>query len=43
VQLWVQILEKTSEEMGGCQPALVEEDSLTDTGGIFVLTKVKVK
>ena len=41
VQLWVQILEKTNEEVVDYQPALVEEDRLTNTGGIFVLSKVR--
>ena len=41
IQLWVQILEKTNEEVVvDYQPALVEEDLHTNTGGIFVLSKV---
>ena len=41
VQLWVQILEKTNEEVVDYQPALVEEDQFTSTGGIYVLSKVR--
>ena len=42
IQLWVQILEKTNEEVVvDYQPALVEEDLRTNTGGIFVLSKVR--
>ena len=42
VQLWVQVLEKFNEEIDDFQPALVEEDRLTNTGGIFVLAKVRM-
>ena len=42
IQLWVQILEKTNEEVVvDYQPALVEEDLHTNTGGIFILSKVR--
>ena len=41
VQLWVQVLEKGNETALDWQPALVEEDRLTNTGGVFVLAKVK--
>ena len=39
VQLWVQVLEETD---GDYHPVLVEDESLVDTGGMFVLTKVCV-
>ena len=41
MQLWVQVLEKANEDNADWQPALVEEDALTNTGGVFVLAKVK--
>ena len=39
VQVWVQVLEEMSSSED-YQPVLVEGNALTNTGGIFVLTKV---